>query len=201
MKPTVEVFDSAWRARCTVVPCSVRDVDKFLKAHYLKKRPGVCVLAMMMLEDVFAVGAIVYALPPPETAIRYKGVTWEMARLFISDRVPQNGESWLISQSVKYIKKNHRDVISLVTYADPSQGHMGTVYRASNWVPDGQTDEGRSTPRFDLRDRVTGKLYGRRSHVPAGADTVRAPRVSKHRFIYRMFTASPVNMIYFKEIA
>lgn len=199
MKPEGQVFDAEWRARCRVVPCSVRDVDEFLRRHYLKKRPGVVVLAMMMLEDCFAVGTIVYALPPPETALRYKGLTWEMARLFIADAIPANGESWLISQSVKYIKKNRKDVKFLVTYADPSQGHSGTIYRASNWTPDGRTDEGRTTPRFDLRDRVTGHVYHRRSHVPDGAETERQYRVSKNRFIYRLFTNGPANL-YFKEV-
>lgn len=186
MKPTGPVFNAEWRNRCRVVPCSVSDVDEFVRTHYLRKRPGVCVLALMMVQDWFAVGMIVYALPPRETAKRYGGVTWEMARLWIDDAIPTNGESWLIGQSVKYIRANHPEVVALVTYADPSAGHSGAIYRAANWVADGRTDEGRTTPRFDLQDAVTGKRYGRRSHVPKGAATVRLPRVSKARFVYRM---------------
>jgi len=121
--------------------------------------------------------------------VRYGGLTWEMARLWIADDVPRNGESWLIAQSIKYIKRERPDVTTLVTYADPSVGHSGTVYRASNWLPDGRTDEGRVSPRFDLQDATSGKRYGRRSHVPAGATTVRLPRVSKHRFIFRLRAA------------
>lgn len=189
MKPSGPTFDKAWRERCRVVPCSVSDVDEFVRAHYLRKRPGVCVLALMMVQDWFAVGMIVYALPPRETAKRYGGVTWEMARLWIDDAIPTNGESWLIGQSVKYIKANHPDVVALVTYADPSAGHTGAIYRAANWIEDGRTDEGRTTPRFDLQDAVTGKRYGRRSHVPRGARTVRLPRVSKARFVYRIEAA------------
>ncbi len=199
MKPQGAVFDREWRERCQVVPCSIRDVNEFVRVHYLGKRPGVVVLAMMMLKDVFAVGMIVYALPPRETAIRYKGLTWEMARLWIADEVPPNGESWLIGQSVKYIKRNHKDVKTLVTYADPTAGHAGTIYRASNWTPDGRTGDGRTTPRFDLKDAVTGKRYSRRSHVPEGATTIREDRSSKHRFIYRLWTSDP--SLVFKELA
>ncbi|MFN0314743.1 MAG: hypothetical protein ACKVQA_06885 [Burkholderiales bacterium] len=168
------------------MPCSVRDVDEFVSTHYLGKRPGVVVLALMMLQDWFAVGMILYALPPRETAKRYGGVTWEMARLWIGDEIPKNGESWLIAKSVKYIRRERPEVVALVTYADPSVGHSGAVYKAANWVEDGRTDEGRTTPRFDLQDAKTGKRYGRRSHVPEGADVVRVPRVSKSRFIYRL---------------
>jgi hypothetical protein len=141
---------------------------------------------MMMLKDVFSVGMIVYAMPPPETAVRYGGLTWEMARLWIADDIPSNGESWLIAQSIKYIKRERPDVLTLVTYADPSAGHRGTIYKASNWIPDGCTDDGRTTPRFDLQDAKSGKRYGRRSHVPTGVETIRLPRVSKQRFIYRL---------------
>jgi hypothetical protein len=186
VKPSGPVFDRAWRDQCSVVPCSVRDVAEFVRLHYLGKRPGVVTLAMMMLRDVFAVGMIVYALPPPETSVRYGGLTWEMARLWITDDVPPNGESWLIAQSIKHIRREHPDVRALVTYADPSAGHRGTIYRAANWTPDGRTDEERKTPRFDLQDAATGKRYSRRSHVPEGATTRRLARVSKQRFIYRL---------------
>ena len=186
MKPSGPVFDREWRARCCVVPCSTRDVSEFIRTHYLGKRPGVVTLAMMMLDGPWAVGTIVYAMPPSETSIRYGGPTWEMARLWIADFVPPNGESWLIAQSVKYIRSNHPAVVALVTYADPSAGHLGTIYKAANWTEDGRTDEGRNTPRFDLQDVATGKRYGRQSHVPANTKTRRLPRVSKRRFVYRL---------------
>jgi hypothetical protein len=136
----------------------------------------------MMLRDVFSCGMIIYALPPPETSVRYGVLTWEMARLWIGDEVPQNGETWLISQSIKYIKKHHRDVGIIVTYADPSVGHQGTIYRAANFTPDGMTGDKRD--RYDLVNAENGKRYSRASHVPLGVDTIRRQRVSKHRFIY-----------------
>lgn len=40
--------------------------------------------------------------------------------------------------------------------------------------------------RCDYADKRTGKRYSRRSHVPADADIVRVPRVSKHRFTYQL---------------
>jgi len=185
MKPTGACFDRKWRERCCAVPCSVRDIDDMLRSHYLGKRPGVVVLAMMMFCDALAVGCITYSLPPRETSKRYGGrVVWEMSRLWVAPEIPTNAESWLIARSVQHIKSNHRHVALLVTYADPSAGHTGTIYKASNWSPDGRTDEGRKSPRFDLRDATTGKLYGRAKHVPSGATVLRQPRVSKFRFTY-----------------
>ena len=45
----------------------------------------------------------------------------------------KNGESYLISNSIKLIKQQHPDVKCLVSYAAPEMLHKGTIYQASNW--------------------------------------------------------------------
>jgi hypothetical protein len=45
----------------------------------------------------------------------------------------KNGESYLISNSIKLIKQDHPDVKCLVSYAAPEMLHKGTIYQASNW--------------------------------------------------------------------
>ena len=152
--------------------------------HYLGKWPGVCVLILALCREEFPIGVIVFALPPRETAKRYGGVTWELARLWIDDAVPANAETFLIAKALHYIRREHREVHAIVSYADPSVGHIGTIYKAANFVSDGRTDQERKTPRFDYADERTGKRYSRRSHVPADAVLVRIPRVSKARFVY-----------------
>lgn len=194
-------FDSTWRKSCRVEVVQRSDIDSFIKTHYIGRWPGVCVLVLGMkhhtvmdanvrrqADGSFArlCGGIVFALPPRETAKRYGGVTWELARLWIEDKVPSNAETWLIAQAVRYIRKHRPEVQTLVSYADPSVGHQGTVYKAANWVADGRTDDERKSPRFDYADAVTGKKYSRRSHVPESVTIKRVPRISKHRFIYRM---------------
>jgi len=79
----------------------------------------------------------------------------------------------------------------LVSYADPSAGHSGVIYRAANWKSDGRTDDDRKTPRFDYADANSGKKYSRASHIPIGTDIKRVPRVSKWRFIYSLTTRPP----------
>ena len=157
-----------------------------IRLHYLGKWPGVCTLIMALKCGGVPLGVIVFALPPRETAKRYGGETWELARLWIDDSVPTNAETFLIGRAVRHIKKAHPAVRVLVSYADPSAGHAGAIYRAANWTPDGRTDEGRKTPRFDYADAATGRKYGRRSHVPAHVEIARVPRVSKLRFVLRL---------------
>jgi hypothetical protein len=183
VKPLVgPLFDSEWRKVCRVEPVSVTAVDGFVRAHYLHKRPAIVLLALAMLRESCPVGCVIYSAPPRETDVRYGGKTWELARLYLLDELPQNAETWLIAQSVKWIKRNCPEVCNLVSYADPSVGHKGTIYRAANWREDGRTDDERKSPRCDYYDARTGKKYGRRNNMPADAVVERRPRVSKFRF-------------------
>lgn len=160
----------------------MRDADLFVKAHYLGKRPAVVLLCLIASVEARDVGCIIFAAPPREVEKRFGGKTWELARLYLLDDVPRNAETWLIGRAVRHIKQHHEEVAFLVSYADPSVGHQGTIYKASNWTFDGRTDAGRKTPRCDYVDARTGKKYGRRGNVPDGAELKRVPRVSKLRF-------------------
>lgn len=176
------VFNSNWRQSCSIRKCSIVDVDNFIKSHYLTKRPAIVLLCLVAERDNSPIGCVVYSAPPKEVNKRYGGVTWELARLYLLDNIPKNAETWLIGKSVKYIKKNHKEVQHLISYADPSAGHSGTIYKAANWKQDGRTDDERKSPRCDYYDDRTGKKYGRRGNMPVDAVIVRKPRVSKWRY-------------------
>ena len=184
MKPNGVVFDREWRNVCVVTRVDKTRADALIRKHYLKKWPGVNVLVLGLQKHEDLLGVIVFSLPPRETNKRYGGETWELSRLWIDDSVPKNAETYLIGRAIRYIKNNFPKVKNLVSYADPSFGHTGTIYRASNWQEDGRTDQERKTPRFDYADANTGKKYARRAHVPFGTKIVRVPRVSKFRYIY-----------------
>lgn len=157
-----------------------------IRRHYLGKWPGVCTLTLGLFVDQEPRGVIVFALPPRETALRYGGPTWELARLWVCDAMPTNTETYFIGRAIRHIRQTRKDVLMLVSYADPSAGHAGVIYRASNWTFDGRTDGERKTPRFDYACALTGKKFSRRKHIPTGVAFVRAPRVSKHRFKYAL---------------
>ena len=176
------VFDASWRELCTVSHVGREQVDWMVRAHYLGTWPGVVVCTLGMAHGPFTVGTLIFALPPAQTSVRLGGETWELARLWIKDDVPRNAETWLIGQAIKHVRRDHPQVEFLVSYADPTQGHQGVIYQASNWLSDGMTDAGRKTPRHDYLWR--GKKYSRMGHLPSGATPERVPRISKHRYIY-----------------
>lgn len=180
------LFNASWRAVSRVLPTDRRTVDWMIRRHYLKHWPGVVVCTLGLFVAGQALGVLVFALPPRETAKRYGGITWELARLWVDDCVPQNGETWFVAAAIRHIRKTRPEVQTLVSYADPSVGHQGGIYRAANWTADGRTDQERKTPRFDYIDERTGKRYSRRKHVPLDAVLGRIARVSKPRFTYRL---------------
>ena len=62
---------------------------------------------------------------------------FELVRLFVHDGYGNNIESYLIGEGFKWLKKNRKDIKALISYSDPQQGHVGTIYQATNWIYQG----------------------------------------------------------------
>ncbi len=115
---------------------------------------------------------------------------WELSRLFSFDWGGKNIESFCIARALKYVEKNcKKDVV--VSFADPSQNHVGYIYQATNWLYCGMTDQtGGYTYFFDEKwqhPRSTVAKYGTRKHseilkIAPGVEFKRIDR--KHRYIY-----------------
>lgn len=188
-RPPGPVFDAGWRHRSTVRVISLADAMPMILRHYLGRRPGVVLLSLGLFIDGEMRGVCIFADAPKQASTRYGGKTIELARLFIEDGVPTNAESFFMAAGLREAKRRLPKVYWVITYADPSVGHTGAIYRASNWFPDGHTDDYRASARFDYVDAATGKVYARAGHVPRGAVIERRPRVSKARFAYRLRSA------------
>ena len=78
----------------------------------------------------------------------------------------------------------------IVSYADPSAGHSGTIYMATGWEYTGLSD---ATPLYDVGDgvlrhsRTISHRYGSRSQAYLqghGIPLKVVPQSPKHRYIY-----------------
>ena len=63
----------------------------------------------------------------------------ELVRLCCIDDTPKNAESFFISKTLKWLKI-HTDKKVVISYADPTYGHIGIVYKASNFEYIGETE-------------------------------------------------------------
>ena len=65
---------------------------------------------------------------------------YELNRLWVDDALPKNTESQFIAWCLRELKKVNSRII-LISYADGSQGHVGYVYQATNWLYLGKSAE------------------------------------------------------------
>jgi len=57
----------------------------------------------------------------------------ELIRVFSIDSLPKNTESYCLARSFEFLKKNKPELKYLISYADPTHGHVGYIYQATNW--------------------------------------------------------------------
>lgn len=68
------------------------------------------------------------------------GTYVELTRLWCADDYPRNTESKLIAESLKLLPPEIKLVVS---FADEGEGHVGTIYQATNWLYCGKNGGGK----------------------------------------------------------
>lgn len=66
----------------------------------------------------------------------------ELRRLCCIDDTPKNTESYFIGKCLRWLK-NNSDIEVIISYADMTYNHQGTIYKASNFKHVGFTPGGR----------------------------------------------------------
>ncbi len=166
-----------------------------VRHHYLHSLPGGTMLCFGVFYGNQLLGAISFGAGPTLAYCLVKKASSEdcatLTRLWLSDRLPRNSESRVIGIALRSLRK-HTSLKFLVSYADPSQGHLGTIYQATNWLYTGLSSV---MPLYDIGD---GKAYHSRSLAHSfGSHSVKhfarhgvkvklIPQAAKHRYIYFM---------------
>lgn len=75
----------------------------------------------------------------------------ELRRLCCIDNTPKNTESYFIGHCLRWLQ-NNTEVKKILSYADETYGHQGTIYKASNFEYLGKTTSGKMID-------YNGKLY------------------------------------------
>ncbi len=78
--------------------------------------------------------------------IRDGFTTKELSRLALRDDCPKNSESMFLAQLASAWRSDGIDL--MLAYADPVVGHVGLIYRASNWIYLGRTYYAYATVAF-----------------------------------------------------
>lgn len=117
----------------------------------------------------------------------------ELRRLCCIDDTPKNTESYFIGATLRWLKKNTK-IKTVISYADTTYSHEGTIYKASNFKHCGMTAKGRVIMYKDkryhdktIRTKYNGKLKPFAEAIKNALETGEANYVGtkgKHIYIY-----------------
>ena len=126
-----------------VLPVDFQTVKGFIKKwHYLGDAPLNISLVFGLYYKQNLIGAMIYgSLSMLNTYKKYgdsQDSIIELKRLCCIDKTKKNTESYFISRTLKFIK-NYTKYKTVVSYSDPFYNHLGTIYKASNFLHKGFT--------------------------------------------------------------
>lgn len=80
----------------------------------------------------------------------YRVRTLELNRLCVNDNLGKNVLSFFVSWCIKLIPDRP---LCLVSFADPSNGHQGYIYQATNWLYTGKSQIGGKNKKYIFEGR------------------------------------------------
>ena len=153
-------------------------------------------MAWGLYEEDNLVGVCAFATPCSEAVRRslfgpgHESEVTELHRLHVQDGTPCNTESWFITQSLKGLKEVRPAIRAVISFADGTEGHIGTIYQACNALYAGTT----GSSRFwrDAEGRLRHPRQNGHNVTPAeAAERGWTPerRAAKHRYV--LFIGTP----------
>lgn len=135
----------------TVKQITARDAKMFIHLHHYShgshNGPSPCF--GLYNNNKILIGVCMFATPCSE-AVRasvfgkeHKDRVTELHRLAIIDDTPKNTESWFVSRCFKLLKIIKPNIRGIVSFADPTEGHLGIIYQALNFYYYGRSGKTR----------------------------------------------------------
>lgn len=123
------------RDRYTIKQIDYKTAMRVVIAYHYLHRTAPCSKAFGLFDAERLVGVITYGVSCSSTLLRgvcgeqEKHNVYELTRLWIEDCTPKNTESFFIGNTLKMLDKE-----IIVSFAEIQQGHVGTVYQATNFL-------------------------------------------------------------------
>ncbi len=189
MKPVFCVHKGDWEVRNVALPTALKLV---LKHHYMRgaSNTATCLHGLFPrkqggLFDSVCFGVAWWIPPTKSAALATFPENWQgvlsLSRFVLIPGLPTNTASYLLGRSMRLIDRERWPC--LVTYADDAEGHVGTIYRATNWTYIGDT---KPEPSYKLNGRMVARKAG--PHTRTRAEMLAlgcefAGNRKKHKFV------------------
>lgn len=176
----------------SVRPIDFKTAREFVvQNHYSKGMTNNTSGAFGLFDKAFLIGVLSFSTPCSENVRGsvfgqdWKDRVTELSRLVILDVTPPNAESYFIARCLNQLKQDRPDLWAVVSFADPSAGHLGIIYQASNGLYYGQSTT--STAYLDTDGRLRHRRQcGRNISVSEAISRGWTPsaRQGKHRYCF-----------------
>jgi hypothetical protein len=192
-------YPSAALHNLKVTPIPLITAKKLIVSrHYLHSMPGGTKLSFGVFLKYRLMGVLTLGVGPANGHCLIDRATADdcltLTRLWLSDELPANSESRIIGVVLRSLRK-HTNLKFLLSYSDPAQGHLGTIYQATGWLYTGLSVV---MPLYDLGDgvarhsRSVAQVFGSHSKehfIQNGIAVKLLPQTAKHRYIYFLESA------------
>jgi len=122
--------------------CPLTFIRDFMETYHYSRSAEVSAMYCFALvsKRIGVVAAMIFSKPAMNSIFKLyadkEEDVLELRRLVAIDDTPKNTESYFLGKALRWLVLN-TDKKTVVTYADPTFGHVGHAYRACNFVYDG----------------------------------------------------------------
>ena len=171
------------------IPASLTH-DWLLHKHYAKRIPSISFAFGLYDKENILQGVCTFGSPPSHALVvglcggKYTSNILELNRLCVNDDCPKNTTSYFVSHCLKLLPK----LTIVVSYADTTQGHIGYIYQACNFLYTGL-----SAKRTEWAVEGLEHLHSKSLSDGETAETLKykygdklfyRDRPQKHRYVY-----------------
>lgn len=158
------------------------------KWHYSRSMPAGKLVKVGAWEDDRFIGAVIFG----RGANNNIGKPYELQQTEICElvRVALFNHvafvSQIVAKAIKFLVGQSKGLRLIVSYADPAQGHIDSIYQAMNWVYAGRTSGGTAMVKMAngdvLHKKTVFSRYGTNDASKIGGAWVKP--VEKHKYLY-----------------
>ena len=176
-----------------VVPVPLGVAKEFIaRGHYLGSAAGGTQVALGVFVGKSLMGVVTFGVGPMNAhrlvrgADRRDGLT--LSRMCLSGGLPTNSASRVLGVICRAFRR-HTSLRFLLSYADPSRGHVGTIYQGAGWTYTGLSE---AMPLYDVGDGVLRHsrslshalgTHSMKYFAEKGVPIRVVPQESKHRYV------------------
>lgn len=177
--------------------------------HYSKSVPTPPLVKIGVWENKIFIGVICFSRGASSSLFSPYGLKQtegcELTRIALKKH--QSPVSKIVKIAIKMLKKKCPKIRLIISFADPNQGHNGSIYQAGNWIYSGRTAEsfkyvdsvGRTWHSRQVSEKGFNIQYGLKRLCPRPSECQKIKELGKHRYLMPLDGETKLKIIKFSK--